>query len=248
MAEIRQRIKVPKKFQKLKTLESLVKMSIGNMSYFLDNFGTMEINQFERFVKEQYLLSITFPQALAAAYSIAEDIVTEEGITPRWEIGKPLVQMLELEYWGRNQESGRHSKYFLDLIDSLGIPFRDVIEHQPYPETVEFVEERIRIVREYGFENSIGAIALGNEYANSFIFQKYLEGARKIKERTGIPINTNYFEMHVRDEISDYERLLAIVKPYMQLKYGPERIRSGMDELLVARDSWYCKLEGELLK
>ena len=213
---------------------------------FLVNFGNMNVDTFKMFMKEQHLLSVTLPQALGALYGIAEDVQTEQGKLPRWKIAHPLIEFLEQENWG-NQEQGSHSRYFLDVTDSLGISLTELVEHSPFPETVAFTNTRTGIARQGPFAKAVGALALGNEYANSFIFQKYLAGVEKIKQRTGVQIDTGYFEAHIRDEVPDYERFLGMAEPYLKRADTRMMIEEGTKTLMEARARWYDGLVKRLL-
>ncbi len=205
---------------------------------FLRRFGEMEKDQFKQFMKEQYLLSVTLPQALGALYGIAEDAEYEETKIPRWKIAHPLIEFLDQENWG-NEEQGSHSRYFLSVTNSLGIKLQELVDHEPFPETITFTETRTGIVRSGPFVKAAGALALGNEYANSFIFQKYLRGVERIKERTGTAIDTGYFEAHIRDEVPDYERFLSMVAPYLNKPDTRRIIEEGTKTLMEARARWY---------
>lgn len=213
---------------------------------FLENFGNMTLDAFKLFMKEQYLLSVRLPQALGALYGIAEDVQGEQGKIPLWEVAHPLIEFLEQENWG-NQQKGSHSRYFLDVTDSLGISLAELVAHEQFQETVAFTEVRVQIARQGPFAKAVGALALGNEYANSFIFQKYLRGVEQIRERTGVAIDTGYFEAHVRDEVPDYERFLGMATPYLKKTNTTKMIEEGTKTLMEARARWYDSLVRKIL-
>ena len=222
----------------MKPYETIVETHPSLEHQFLQDFGNLSLEAFKQFMKEQYLLSVTLPQALGAVYGIAEDVETEQGRKARWQIAKPLIEFLEQEHWG-NQELGSHSRYFLDVTYSLGISLGELVAHDPFSETVAFTSARTQLARQGPFVRAVGGLALGNEYANSFVFQKYLQGVERIKERTGVAIDTGYFDAHVRDEVPDYERFLSMVAPYLGKPDTARMIEEGTRIVLDARAKWY---------
>jgi hypothetical protein len=206
----------------------------------VEHFGAIGRAGLKRYVLEQYRLSFTNPQALAAAYACAEDLRDNERLIPSWKIAQPLIDFLAIEHWGsRNKDA--HYKHFLSLASSLGLSEQELATHKPFPETREFTKTRHTICAKGPFLKAAGALAL-NEYANAFIFPKYLEGARQIRDRHGMDVPLTYFEVHVRDEIDDYERLAGMMAPFLQ---SPEReharrlIFDGTRELMDARQRMY---------
>lgn len=224
--------------EQFEEIERYVRKHRSMQHPFLDRFGEMTVEQLRLFTKEQYLLSVTLPQALAAAYSIAEDVQHDGETTPLWTLAKPLISFLDQEHWG-NQEAGAHSLYLLDLSSSLEMSLRDLTHHRQFEETKTFTETRTRICREGPFLRAVAALALGNEYANAQIFPRYLEGVERIRKRTKVAISTGYFDAHVRDEISDYEKFLAMVTPFLKHRGYENALYSGTTELLEARQKWY---------
>ena len=235
--------------QELGALETHVRDHPVAHHRFLNEFGSMSIDSFRRFVQEQYRLSTTFPQALAGMYACAEDLETKEGIVPAWKLAQPLMGMLAVEHWGSRAE-GAHSGYFIELATSLGLSIDGLSKHEPYEETTALVSTRDKLCRNRPMLRALGAIALGNEFVNSFIFPRYLTGAEQIRAKSRVDFPLGYFQVHVKDEIGDYKNVCRMIEPFLKSPSTPDVravLMSGANELLGARQTWYDALEKRLL-
>lgn len=227
-----------------KGIEDLVRNHPTVNHSFLRKFGDLDLNGFIRFIKEQYKLSTTLPYALAHTYGHAHDVSLPD--LPNWQLAKPIVDFLKVEHWG-SDEDGAHSSYFTELATALNI--EDIHLHEQYRETQDFVNLRTRICRYGPFLKAVGTLAFANEYANKFIFEYYLAGARKIRERSEISFPLDYFDAHVRDEQKDYEQLCTIMAPLLEYNPSSEKLMvEGTCELLDARLAWYNALNERLLR
>ncbi|MBI4020738.1 MAG: hypothetical protein HY369_00680 [Candidatus Aenigmarchaeota archaeon] len=223
---------------------------------FLGRFGSLTVEGFRQFVREQYRLSSTFSQALATAYGLAEELVdTDSGrVLPAWQLAQPLADLLRVEPWG---SPDGHGSAFLAMADSVGLSLDDLTQHRPYGETQAFTDARARICRD-SFLRAVSALGV-TECANVTIFGRYLDGARQIRDRERVPIDLDYFEVHVRDEPDDAAKFAGMMAPYLS-PHDPgvcssrgERAAWNRDialyagqELLDARKTWYDTLDRRL--
>jgi pyrroloquinoline quinone (PQQ) biosynthesis protein C len=217
---------------------------------FLNEFGNLTPAQLKAFIKEQYHLSVTLPQALAATYAHAEDAYIDGEKISAWKIGLPLMRFLGYEHWG-SSETGNHSSHFLSLAGAVGLQMHDLENHQPLSQTKKFAEKRTKLCLEGPLIKALGALAFANEYSNTTIFRKYKSGVQEIMQNHGIEIPTGYFEAHIDEEPEDYILFKKMMETYLSSAPGqgardPKLMQvlalSGANALLDARQSWYDEL------
>jgi len=214
----------------LKDIEQIVDSHPVVNHRFLREFGNLDFKSFREFVSQQYLLSISLPFALAHAYGHAHDVWGPN--RPNWKLAKPIMAFLGIEHWG-SKEEGAHSHHFTNLTDALGL--ENLHDHEFYKETRFLVDLRTRICREGPFLKAVGALTFANEYVNQHIFNAYLDGARRIRDRNKrTPFPLDYFVAHAEDEIEDCKLLCKVMEPILDHDMALKSL-DGTNSLLDAR-------------
>jgi pyrroloquinoline quinone (PQQ) biosynthesis protein C len=199
------------------------------------------------FALEQYRLSVTFPQALAALYSNAPDLESQDGPIPAWKLALPLMNILSVEYWGTHVAEA-HSRSFVELAFSLGLSREDLYAHRPIDSTRDFCSFRTRYCRDAAFPAAVASLAFANEFSNLIVFSRYLRAVESINSRTGANVPLGYFLAHTRDEHSDYAEMTEILEAFASVDDRFEQqMQVGTEALLSARERWYDALQAHLL-
>lgn len=205
---------------------------------FLLGIGKMDKTDFGDFLIQHYFLSSSFSQAIGLVYGRIPD----SGSEPGWLLAKPLVGFMKYEDWG-SEESGAHSKLFMDVFSALGVTLNDLCNAIPLQATSDFVKTRRELCVNSLVLSAVAGLGF-MELALEMIYSQYLNGANEVAKRNNIQIPLGYFEAHVREERGDYEKFKHIF-----LKLGEEQIdassliREGALTLLDARDKLYSQYQ-----
>jgi len=201
---------------------------------FLKRFreGTLTREQVQRWAQEQFYFSLSFPDTLAILFArIPITNIREK---------RKLLDMLNQEARG-GKDPDSHEAYLEQFITFLGLDGGVLLQQQPKWYTQQFIRKRQEICLQRPIEESLAALAIGNEILNLTIFNAYAHGINKVQELNNCP--KDYFEAHLHDEQEDFDRLAdAFESITRKNKIEEDRIRSAIIEMLDARKQYFDEL------
>ncbi len=223
-------------------LQKLQRLLLGHAVIqhpYLQKFRAGEWNkkQIRVWFEQQMHFSVALPACFAALYARIPDRY--------WVEKRKLVDLLNVEAWGASDPEC-HSHYFKEFADFLGMDIDQVSKAEPKEYTKDYVHLRFDLCLHKPIVQGLAGIAFGNEMLNLFIFQVYREGIHKISGLEQCP--SEYFEVHLRDEASDFQVFAKLLETLVAHEADWEEAEKGLKELLDARVVFFDRLCEDLDK
>ena len=202
----------------------------------LTSFGEGSFNkeQVQSWAREQYYLSLSFPDTLATLFARVNfrHVAEKRG----------LAEMFYREVRGGNDPDS-HEAEFAKLAAFLKLDLRQLQLEEPKDYTLRFIDDRLALCQDRKISTSLAAMAVGNEYLNLQIFAAYRKGIGQIAGLKNCP--TGYFEAHVRDEMDDFR---IMDRAFQKVNVGCEErdLCGAVKELLAIRVRYFDDLVEDL--
>ena len=219
--------------------------TLTNLRYLVDehplllhpllvSFADLNRDQVKSWAREQYYLSISFPDTLATLFARVNfrHVAEKRG----------LAEMFYREVRGGNDPDS-HEAEFVKLAAFLELDLRQLQLEEPKDYTLRFIDDRLALCQDRKISASLAAMAVGNEYLNLQIFAAYRKGISQIAGLENCP--TGYFEAHLRDEMEDFK---VMENAFYRVNVGSTKQELGnvVKELLDIRTGYFDALFKDL--
>lgn len=228
MNQIQTKLSLSHKLSLLNNLENYFRNHTILTCPFLKNLenGKLCREQIKLWISQQFYFSTHFPRCIAALYSRIEDFT----------ISKPLINFLNIEHWGSNNNTA-HWKMFKMVLDFFELDIEKLKVKDPTIETKIYLDYRLNLCLNAPVEESLGALGFGHEFINEKIFASYLKGMSQIEN---IPENVLlYFKAHVEDEPEDYRIFKDIIVSYCNSIQSLEMVKKGAEDVIQMRINFF---------
>ena len=220
----------------LQNMRNILKQHPVISHKFLMDFsnGNFTKEQIKFWLEQQFFLSVSFPDALGFLFSrIPFEHIREK---------RKLAEMLLAEARGSGDPDS-HEAHFKKLALFFGLDADSLLHQKPKNYTQNFIQKRTSICLEKSLDESLAAIAIGNEILNLHIFQAYTNGIRNTKGLENCP--TAYFDVHLRDEIDDFN---ILNNAFLAVSTNAKNIEKTILEISDARHVYFDKLLKDMSK